>query len=108
MRQLKADDQIIRVAKTARVRLDQGLAQLCQAGLVGFIDDELIGIGASIRPHGHRFPAEDELRAALAESLPTPKHLWSHAPCCGPIPAFHRLNGVAIADLLAIDLDMIE
>ncbi len=102
VRQLEANDQVVRAAISLAMRLDQGLAQLREAGPVLFVNDELVRIGAPFGDHGHGLPAPDQLRAAFTEAPPASQHGLGHAPAGGAVPAFHRLNGPAISDEPAI------
>src|SRR5262245_66206753 len=70
-----------------------------QAGARALVDEELIGIRASIMPHSDRLSAPDQRRAAAAEIAPAPNCKIAWKPIGGPVPAFHRLNDEAVSDL---------
>ena len=103
VRELKTDEQIVRRAITLLVRFHEDFANLREVLFVLLDDDELIWIGPAIRPHGHCLTAVNQLGPALAETLPAPAHFVSHAAGGRAVPAFHRLNGPAIANLLSVD-----
>jgi hypothetical protein len=90
------------------VRLNQCGSESGKAGKILAIDDELVGIGAAIGPNSHGFSAVNELRAALAEALPPAHNVVGNASARGPVPPFHRLNGVTVSDLLAVNSDGID
>ena len=95
MRQLKANDQIIRRPVPFAMGLDQRFAQLRQVGFVLLLDDELVGIGASIRADGHRLAAANQFGPALAESRPAPQHFLSQrrrSACRPSLPSVARRN----------------
>src|ERR1700682_1297177 len=108
MRELKADDQIVRSAITFQVSGHQRLADPRQAGLVLLADNELIRIGPPIGPHGHGLAAVNKLRAAFTKSMPAPHNLVGYAAAGCAIPPFHWLNGKTIADFLAVDGDLLN
>ena len=62
VRELKADDEIIRLAVTLGVRLHQHFAQRRDTGLVFLCDDDLIRIRSTIRAHRHRLATVNQLR----------------------------------------------
>src|SRR5216684_8053461 len=108
VRQLEADDQVLCVSEPARVCRNQVLPEFRKFHLVRLIDDELIWIGPSIGTHGHGLAAQNQLRAAFAEPAPTPNDFFSDTAGGGPVPAFHRLDGIASAYSLAIDCDVLD
>src|SRR6266404_4645478 len=108
MRELKADDQIVRGAVTFLVSGHQRLADLYQTRFVRFADNELVWIGPSIGPHGHGLTAVNKLGPAFTEPLPTPHDLVGYAAGGCAIPAFHWLDGKAIANLLAVNRYLLD
>ena len=106
VRQLEADDQIVGGAAAFLVRRHQRLAEPGQVSLVLLVDDELVRIGPAIGPHGHGFPAKDQLGAALTKSLPATHHLLGDPAAGRAVPALHGVDGVAVADVLAVDGDV--
>ncbi len=96
MGQLQADQQIIRVP-TGGMRVRQALSRrLRKLRQVALVDDELAGIGASIRADGHCFAAPDEFRAALPEALPAAgDQVGGFAVACWrpSLPSGERTNG---------------
>src|SRR5215471_15990483 len=108
MGQLKAKNQIVSSPKSLSMGVEERLSQLSEAGFVGLIDDELMGICASIGPHGHGLPAKDQFRAALAKAFPTTRYVICNPAGSGSVPSFHWLNGKAVANLFAINPDMLD
>ena len=104
--ELEPDHQIAGIAVSLLVSLYQRLAQGGQAGFVRFVDDELVWVGATVRPHRHRLAAEDEFRPALPKPPPAPQHVFGDAPFGGAVPAFHGLNHTTVAKALAVDDDL--
>ena len=104
VRELEADQQIVRAATALAVRRQQRLPQPREAGLVGGVDDELVRIGAAFRAHGHRLAAPDEFGAAFAEPLPATQHRLGDAARRRAVPSFHRLHGPAITDDAAVEI----
>src|ERR1051325_8908307 len=105
VRELKPDDEIVRIAEALLVRRDQRLAKRRDASFILFGDDQLIRIRPCVGAHRHRFSAKNQLRAALSETMPAPHHFLRDAASRRAIPTFHRLNGDAIADALAVYSD---
>ena len=87
---------------------EERLAELRNAGLVFAIDDELVWIGATVWTDRHGFAAVNDFRTAFAEARPTTEHFVADAAGGGAIPTFHGLNGVAVADALAVDCDVVD
>jgi len=85
------------------VRGDECFAELGEVRLVLLDNNELVGVGPAIRPHRHGFAAEDQLGAAFTEPAPAPEDIAGDAAAGRAIPAFHRLNGAAVAEALAVD-----
>src|SRR2546425_7267739 len=103
MGELEADDQILRIAEALFVRGQEGVAEFGQIALVSTIDNELIRICPPIGPHCHGFAAVNQLRPAFPEPMPAAEDVVGYAAGGSAIPAFHRLDSVAIADLLTVD-----
>ena len=97
VRQLKADDEIVGGSVPLSMGRHQRLSQPSQIAFVLFVNDELVRIRPAIGPHRHGLAPENELRAAFAETPPAPLHLFRDAARRGAVPAFHRLDGPAIA-----------
>src|SRR5438876_6105156 len=106
MRELKSDHQIVRRSTTGLVGADEGLAQFGQIFFVLLDDDKLVRVRPPVRAHRHGFTAVNQLRAALAEPLPAPADFVGRAAGGSAVPAFHWLNGPAIADAFAVDGDV--
>src|SRR5438132_14061776 len=106
MRELKTDHQIIRFAVMGLVRSDQGFAEPGQASLIFFVDDELVRIRAPIGPHGHGFASVNQLRSAFAKTMPAPSELFRNAAGGCSVPTLHRVDGISVANSLAIDRDV--
>ena len=81
---------------------EQQIAQFDQAGLIGFVNDQLIRIGASIRPHRHGFHAANQFRATLAKPPPTPAHGIRHPAIGRAIPTLHRVQRNPVAEGFAV------
>src|SRR5438045_3033615 len=79
VRQLEADDQVLRLPESARVCRNQLLPELRELRFVRLIDEQLIWIGTSIRAHGHGLAAENQLRAAFAKPAPAPNDFFRNA-----------------------------
>jgi len=106
MRELKTDHEVVGLAVAFPMRRDQRCAQLGDSSLVPVLDDELIGIRSSVRAHGHRLTAINQLRTALSKSVPAANHFLGDAAGGRCVPAFHGLDGPPIADGFAIDLHL--
>jgi hypothetical protein len=78
--------------------LDQDLSQMGQAALGMWADHELVGIGAPLVTHRHGFSAPDKFRAAAAEAPPSVDRVLARVAVRRAVPAFHRMNGEAVAD----------
>src|SRR3569623_368632 len=105
MGELKTDNEIVGIAKVLLVGFDERIAQGSHAGFVRLVQDDLVGICASFGNYSHGFPAPDEFSATFAEALPASDHRLGHAPRGGAVPAFHRMNGPAIANGAIIPLE---
>ena len=98
MGELEADAQVVGVAEAFAVGRDEGLAQGGDGGQRGFVEQELVGVGAAIVADGDGLAAPDELGAAEAEALPA-----AGSQLCGPsvefaVPALHGQDAPAVAD----------
>ena len=96
--ELEADAQVGGVAEAFAVGRDEGLAQAGDGGQRGFVEQELVGVGAAIVADGDGLAAPDELGAAEAEALPA-----AGSQLCGPavefaVPALHGQDAPAVAD----------
>ena len=103
MRELKADDE---VGVIAPVRPVGGAAECDQGGqifLIFLAEDQLMGIGPAVRPHGHGLAATDELGAAFTKTLPPPTHVVGDASGERAIPSFHGVNRHSVADGAAVE-----
>ena len=80
------------------MRGDQRFAQASQVGQCVFVNNQLIGVGASLMSDCNRFPTPDQFCATDTKALPAPKGVLAGATLCATIPAFHRQNGEAIAN----------
>ena len=98
VRQLQADHQTGIVPHCFAVRSHQGVAQGGNAGLAGGGHSELVGIGAAVMAHRHRFTAPDHLGPGQAEITPAADGVVGRPAILQTIPAFHRLDRKPIAD----------
>src|SRR6185503_13091959 len=105
VRELKADDDVVRRAEAILVRTEQRLAEFSEASLVLVIDDKLVRIRAAIGAYRHGFAAIDHTRAALTEPLPAAVDFVGDGAGRSGVPAFHRLDCPAIGDSFAVDRD---
>ena len=103
VRELKTDDKVVGGSPLGQVLSLENVDEFRDAALVLFVEDELIGVGAPIGADGHGFGAADELGAARTEALPAPFHLGRRTASRGAVPAFHRMDGDAVADALTVD-----
>src|SRR5438477_8948095 len=108
VRELKTDDEVVRVPAAFLVRANENLTQFGQILPVFLDDDKLVRVRASVGTDGHRFAPVNQLRTALAEALPAPADFLRSAPRRRAVPAFHRLDGPAIADALAVDCRSVD
>jgi len=108
VRELKPNRQVIGRAVALGVRCDQHLTQPGDAGLIFLVEDKLVRVGPAVGAHRHRLTAEDQLGPTLAEALPAACHFVRHAATRRAVPAFHRVNGDAVAGRLAGERDAIE
>src|SRR5690348_1880066 len=106
MSQLKSNHQVICSIEAPCMCRYQCFPQFCQTVPGSSVDDKLIGICATIRSNGHGFSAKDQFRAALPKTLPAPKDFLCDQTVSGGIPAFHRLNGISVSNLLPVNDDM--
>src|SRR5436190_5049178 len=102
MRELKTQYRILLISVAFAMSGEESFPKLRQVGFVFFVDNELVGIGASIRPNGHGFPSKNQFCATLAKAAPPPDDLLGNAAGRCPVPPLHWLNGKTIADALAV------
>ena len=103
MRQLKPHRQIICASKLLAMRRQQNFPQFRKIAFRISVDEQLIRICPSIRPHRHRLRAANQLRPTLPKPPPTPPHRISHAPVRRAIPPLHRLQRNAVADRFTVN-----
>src|SRR5580704_4671073 len=106
--ELEADYQAVGVAHRAFVFVDESGAHAGEAVARVWGDDDLIGIGAAGVIDGGGFAAPDELGAALAETLPSADGVVAGVAVGSAVPAFHGIDGDAVADLYIATLDGFE
>src|SRR5580704_18579411 len=106
--ELKADDEAVGAAHGAFVFFDERGAHAGEAVARVRSDDDLIGIGAACVIDGGGFAAPDEFCAALAEALPAPDGVVAGVAVGRAVPAFHGIDGDAIADFDAAAIDRTE
>ena len=99
VRQLQPDQEARAGAEAPLVRFHERAAQAVEAaeGMLG--REKLVGVGPALLAHRDRFAAPDQLGAALAESTPALQGQLSGIAVGLAVPALHRLNHPAIADL---------
>ncbi len=105
VRQLQADQQAIERTERRAVCIRQLGEQGSQASSVRWRGERLVGIGASIGSYGGGLAAPDELGAAAAKVAPPPQRVLTRGSIAVGVPAFHRMDAPAIADVIAGDLD---
>jgi len=88
------------VSEAMGMGADEGLAQADEIRQVPPVQAELVRVGASVRPHRHRFTAPDQLRAARAEPLPAAEGQLRGTAVGSAVPAFHRLDAPAVGKRL--------
>ena len=108
MRELEADDEAVGVAHGAFVFFDEGGAHFCQAVARVRGDDDLIGICSAGVIDGGGFAAPDEFGAALAEALPAADGVVGGIAVGRAVPAFHGIDGDAVADFYVATVDRVE
>ena len=99
VRELKPDKQPFVRARRGAVLLDEQLTQPREVILSVRAAEELIRVGPALVPDRDRFAAPDELRAARAEVAPAAARQLRGAAFGRAVPALHRVNGEAIADV---------
>src|SRR4051812_10821357 len=92
VRELKAYHQVLCGAEVLGMRRLENPDQFLQAPFILLADDQLIGVGASVRSHRHRFGTADDLRPTLAKSPPASSHLLRHPARRRAVPAFHGMD----------------
>ena len=99
------------VPKLFAMSAAKGLEQLPDALLspafVVVHDGKLIWVGPPVGLHGERFAAPDHLASGKTEVFPSPQRMFAGKAFGGAVPAFHRLDGPAIADRYAADVDFL-
>ena len=104
VRQLEADDEVVDRTPAGEVLGLEDADEFGDAGAVLLVEDELVHVRPPVGAHGHGLGAADQLGAARAEALPASLHLLGDAAGGRAVPAFHRMDGDAVADGLAVDL----
>src|SRR4051794_40420526 len=104
MGELQADHKAAIVAECRFVRLDELLAQSRHIGLRVIGEIQLARVGASIATYGNGLAAPDQLAAAFA-TAPAPERVLAGPPIGLPIPALHRQDADAVADIHAFELE---
>src|SRR5262245_22787495 len=104
MRELQADEQVVARPASLFVRRGQNLSQLFEIGRRVVRRHQLVGIRAPVVTDGHRFASPNQFRPALAEIFPAADCQIGRLAVFRPVPAFHRQNAEAIADLEAVEL----
>src|SRR5580704_15480747 len=108
MGELEADDEAVGAAHGAFVFFDERGAHAGEAVARVRSDDDLIGIGAACVIDGGGFAAPDEFCAALAEALPAADGVVAGIAVGRAVPAFHGIDGDAIANFYIATLDGFE
>ena len=98
MSQLQTNQQIVRVAESFAMGVQQDLPQFGQSTPRFSGGQELIGIGAALGANGKRLPSPNQLRPAQSEIAPPSPHVFSRHARFRPVPPLHRLDGEAVAD----------
>src|SRR5579863_4389838 len=106
--ELEADEQAVGATHGAFVLVDESGAHAGDAITRVWGDDDLIGIGAACVIDGGGLAAPDELGAALAETLPSTDGVVAGIAVGRAVPAFHGIDGDAIADFDAAALNRFE
>jgi hypothetical protein len=95
MSQLQPNQQVVRVPAPG-MGAQQFLAQGGNGWQVGRVNEQLVGVGASIRPNSNGFAAPNEFGPALSESLLAAGDQFGGAAIGVGIPAFHGLDAPAV------------
>ena len=106
--ELEADDEVVGAAHGAFVLFDEGGAHAGEAVACVRGDDDLIWVRAACVIDGGGFATPDEFGAALAEALPAADGVVGGIAVGSAVPAFHGINGDAIADFYIATLDGFE
>ena len=96
--QLQANHQVFVAAHAFAVGLYQALSQLRDTQLCLRVHDQLLGVGATIVTNRDRFATPDHLGARTAKQRPAAARVVRRAAICQSVPAFHGVNGVAVAE----------
>jgi hypothetical protein len=104
MRELQSDEKVVARPASLFVRRGQNLSQIFEIGRRVVRRHQLVGIRSPVVADGHRFAAPDQFRPALAEMFPAADGQLGRLAVSRPVPAFHRQNAEAIADLEAVEL----
>ena len=99
VRELQTHEQAVERAERGAMGILQLVEQRGQAAAVRLRGERLIGIGPPVGPHGRRFAAPNQFRPAEAEIPPPPQHMLRRRAVAIGVPAFHRMDAPAIADL---------
>src|SRR5690349_12275555 len=77
---------------------EYGLKQLREARAVCFSGQNLVGVGASLRPYGRGLASPNQLGAAAAEVSPAPQRMLAGHAGGVAVPTLHRMDAPAVAD----------
>ena len=105
MGELQPDDEIVVVSGRLPMRGDHGVAQARDLALAVAGHGELLRIGAAVGPHRAGLSAPDQLGAAEPEAAPAPFGIVRRLAVTLAVPALHRMDRQAMADLHAVDFD---
>ena len=97
--QLQANDQVFVAAHAFAVGLNQTFAQLRNARLRLRAHDQLFGVGTAIVTDSDGFAAPNHFGAGPAKQGPATAGVVRRVAIGQTVPAFHGVNGVAVADL---------
>src|SRR5882672_12077978 len=87
MGQLQPDQEIVDCSATLLMGRDEHFTQPRYLTLGVFIEQQLIGVGASFMPHGDCFSAPDQLGAAQPKILPASECAGTGTSLSRRIPA---------------------
>ncbi len=96
--QLQAHQEVVAATKALLVSVDQGLAQRTEVRDVLFVDHHLVGVGATIRTHGHRLATPDQFGPTGTEPPPAAEDKIRRTTVGGAIPTLHGQRAEAVAD----------
>src|SRR5262245_55874486 len=86
------------------MRGDQFVAQFRDCRHRARRDHQLVRARAAIMPHRNRFASPDQFRAAAAEIAPPPARQLTRLAVARAVPALHRKDAKAIADVHGVDV----